>query len=546
MSNFYMILTDVGIAKIANSQLTNQTIDLTQIAVGDGDGAYYNPVQTATALKNETWRGNISSVSIDPNNANWIVVEGIIPSTVGGFTIREVGLFDSNNEMIAIGKVPETYKPTFEEGSSKDLHLKSILEVSNADAVTMKADPSVIIASKKYVDDKISIVTTNLTSVQQQVNKHIADNVKHLNYSIASGTNSYTASIQGIDSLGEGVSVKIKFTNENTGPCTLNINGLGAMPIRKANGNELLSGNIKAGQIMHLVYTGTVFQLLGEGGEYGTAGAPQVLEGYTVGREDGVIDGTMPNRGSVTSTINAGNSYTIPEGYHNGSGKVTANSLASQTLADATAANILYGKTAWVNGQKITGTIPSKAAATITPGTTNQTIAANQFLSGVQTILGDPDLIAPNIISGKNIFGVAGTARELKLSVGNVVHHNVIERVQTASTTSYVQISEPWKVNYGGMMRVSFNAWRPFNGTGNAYIRIYKNGVAYGKEWLTNYTLTDGGFYISYVEDLAVNAGDIFAFYGKGTMQTSATPDWMPMARSGKVMIEENKFIEPV
>lgn len=199
-----MILTNVGMAKIANAQLTDETVDLTTIAVGDGGGAYYNPVQTATALKNEVWRGNIHAVSIDDDNPNWIIVEGVIPSAIGGFTIREIGLFDST-DLIAIGKVPETYKPAMEEGSSKDLYLKSILEVSNASAVTLKVDPAVILASRKYVDDKIQIVSTNLANVQQQLATHLDDSKKWIratktsNQSIVSGTSSTAVTFEILD-----------------------------------------------------------------------------------------------------------------------------------------------------------------------------------------------------------------------------------------------------------------------------------------------------------------------------------------------------------
>lgn len=119
--------------------------------------------------------------------------------------------------------------------------------------------------------------------------------------------------------------------------------------------------------------------------------------------------GSMANKGAVNTALNAGGSYVIPAGYHNGSGKVTANSLASQTPATATASQILSGKTAYVNGNKITGTIPSKGAQTYTPKTTNQTIGAGQYLSGAQTILGDPNLVPANIVKGKTIFGVAGS-----------------------------------------------------------------------------------------------------------------------------------------
>lgn len=166
--NFYSILTAVGLAKIANAQVSGNKVNLTQIAVGDGGGTYYNPTQNDTHLKNEVWRGNIGSVEIDPENPNWIVIESYIPSTVGGFTVREVGIFDAEGDMIAIGKYPETFKPSLEEGASKDLLLRMIIEVTNASAVTMKVDPSVIIASRKYVDEKVGVVSNNLMQLQQE------------------------------------------------------------------------------------------------------------------------------------------------------------------------------------------------------------------------------------------------------------------------------------------------------------------------------------------------------------------------------------------
>lgn len=89
-----------------------------------------------------------------------------------------------------------------------------------------------------------------------------------------------------------------------------------------------------------------------------TAGKPDVLAGKViVDKEGDPLIGAMPNNGSVSQALNAGGSYTVPAGYHNGSGKVTANSLASQTSATATAAQILSGQTAWVNGNKLTGTM---------------------------------------------------------------------------------------------------------------------------------------------------------------------------------------------
>ena len=89
-----------------------------------------------------------------------------------------------------------------------------------------------------------------------------------------------------------------------------------------------------------------------------TATRSHVLSGYTAvtqDSDDDIATGTMPNRGAVSQALNAGDSYTVPQGYHNGSGKITANSLASQTPANAVASNLTSGKTAWVNGKLVTG-----------------------------------------------------------------------------------------------------------------------------------------------------------------------------------------------
>ncbi len=196
-------------------------------------------------------------------------------------------------------------------------------------------------------------------------------------YGVASGTNTYVATIIGITALTEGFTVRIKFTNANTGASTLNINSLGAKAIVKSNGASLSSGNIKAGQICNLAYTGSNFQLLGEGGEYGTATASDVLSGKTIGTEEGLATGTMPNHGALNQVLSINGNYIIPAGYHNGSGKVT---------------------------QSIT----SKGSQTFTPGTTNQTIAAGQYLSGAQTIEGNANLVEDNIKEGVNIFGKIG------------------------------------------------------------------------------------------------------------------------------------------
>ncbi|ASN68109.1 putative tail-collar fiber protein [uncultured Caudovirales phage] len=164
MANFYTLLTPIGLAKVTNAQITQSKVAISHIAVGDSNGTNYPPTGNETALKKEKWRGGVSSVAVDAANPNWIVVEAILPATVGGFTLREVALYDEVGDMIAIGNYPDTYKPVASDGSTMDLLLRTIIEVSNADSVTLKIDPNVIVASRKYVDDKIAPIQTQITN----------------------------------------------------------------------------------------------------------------------------------------------------------------------------------------------------------------------------------------------------------------------------------------------------------------------------------------------------------------------------------------------
>ena len=168
---FYTILTNIGKAKIANATALQTKLNITKLAVGDGNGAYYSPTESQTTLVNEVWRNNISSITIDENNPNWILIEAIIPATDGGFTIREAAVFDDDNNMLAVGKFPETYKPVASDGSTKDLDIKMILEVSNAANVTLTLDPTVIIATKKDIQNlqnQIASIKIPVTSVNSK------------------------------------------------------------------------------------------------------------------------------------------------------------------------------------------------------------------------------------------------------------------------------------------------------------------------------------------------------------------------------------------
>ena len=198
-------------------------------------------------------------------------------------------------------------------------------------------------------------------------------------YGEATGTNAKTITLDPAPtSYYDGLCFAFKNATQNTGAVTINVNGLGERPIKKPNGNDIAAGNLKANSVYTVRYNGTNFILQGEGGEYGTATASDVLQGKTIGTEDGLVDGTMPNRGAVTNTITTqGGEYTIPSGYHNGSGKVTA------SFANLTAENIKSG----VNIGGIVGTYLGKRFATGTKYSSGGELSVSQNFGFKPTII---------------------------------------------------------------------------------------------------------------------------------------------------------------
>jgi len=151
--NYYMVLTAVGAAKKTNKEALGQSLDLTELAVGDGSGAYVAPDQNWTALNNEVDRVAINQIYQDPDNATYLVVEAVIPQNIPvGYYIREVGIFDVDGDMIMVGAYPQTYKPTLAEGAARDLYIRAISEIGNTSSVELKIDPSIVLSTRQYVD----------------------------------------------------------------------------------------------------------------------------------------------------------------------------------------------------------------------------------------------------------------------------------------------------------------------------------------------------------------------------------------------------------
>ncbi|EFH7949023.1 phage tail protein [Escherichia coli] len=153
---YYAILTNQGAARLANATMLGSKLNLTQMAVGDANGVLPTPDPAQTKLINQKRIAPLNLLNVDPNNQSQIIAEQIIPEDEGGFWIREIGLYDDKGVLIAVANCPETYKPQLQEGSGRTQTIRMILVVTNTKAITLKIDPSVVLATRKYVDDKIS------------------------------------------------------------------------------------------------------------------------------------------------------------------------------------------------------------------------------------------------------------------------------------------------------------------------------------------------------------------------------------------------------
>ncbi|SEE26556.1 phage tail-collar fiber domain-containing protein [Pseudomonas kilonensis] len=167
MADYYTLLTDAGIAYETACKAAGTPIKLSQISVGDGGGTEYNPAATATALKREVWRGPLNALFQDENNPSWLLAEVTIPSDVGGWYVREAGIWTDTGILYAIVKYPESFKPVLAtSGSGKEFYIRSIFETSNAELVTLLIDDTVVKATRAWVTGYVADELAKLDSKQ--------------------------------------------------------------------------------------------------------------------------------------------------------------------------------------------------------------------------------------------------------------------------------------------------------------------------------------------------------------------------------------------
>ena len=152
MQKYCSIVTDIGEELIAKAVQENKKLNIVSLAAGDGNGTFYKPTSDMTALKNECWRGDIKSYSIDSISRNVIKVSGVVPSTVGHFVLRELALFDDNDNMIAMANAPDLLKAVLEEGALTEAVVYMRVAFSNTDVVNIQVNTSVVYATVQELE----------------------------------------------------------------------------------------------------------------------------------------------------------------------------------------------------------------------------------------------------------------------------------------------------------------------------------------------------------------------------------------------------------
>lgn len=153
---FKTIHTAAGLALMAQAEATGTPINLTHVAVGDGNGQPVEPSELQTNLARELFRATVNRVFQDPAEPKRFTAELVIPATTGGFVLREVGVFDADGTLFAVGNLPETYKPMLSEGAFADTVVRLEFMVTNASVVTLQVDPNVVVATRTWISNNVT------------------------------------------------------------------------------------------------------------------------------------------------------------------------------------------------------------------------------------------------------------------------------------------------------------------------------------------------------------------------------------------------------
>lgn len=164
MSTCNTLITKTGQSKLTAALTTGQPLLLTHMAVGDGAGRTVTVSQNQTSLVNEVYRGALNVLEVDPANPFQTIAELVIPASVGGWVAREAGLYDSTGALIAVASLPDSAKPYLTNGAAVDLTIRMTLQVGNTGVVNLVIDPSVVLATRKWVSDQLAALEARLAA----------------------------------------------------------------------------------------------------------------------------------------------------------------------------------------------------------------------------------------------------------------------------------------------------------------------------------------------------------------------------------------------
>ncbi|WP_272691683.1 MULTISPECIES: phage tail protein [Providencia] len=242
---YFALLTTYGEKVLAEATALGTKIELTHMAVGDGGGILPAPDTKQTKLVNEKRRAAINTLFIDSVNTNQVIAEQVIPENEGGWWIREIGLFDKSGLLVAVANCPETYKPLLAEGSGRTQTIRMILIISHTEAVTLKVDPAIVLATRGYVDDSVKTAieahvksrnhpdaTTSAKGFVQLADTLSADNTKAVTPKLATEINQ------------RAVNAQNSANAANTAATNANNNANGRVPSSRKVNNKPLSADI--------------------------------------------------------------------------------------------------------------------------------------------------------------------------------------------------------------------------------------------------------------------------------------------------------------
>ncbi|MGB9577917.1 MAG: phage tail protein [Halothiobacillaceae bacterium] len=307
---YFAILTTVGEAKLANATALGTQLQISRMAVGDGNGVLPTPNRSQIALLNERYRADLNTLQVDPLNASQIIAELVIPETEGGYWLREMGLYDAAGDLIAVSNCPPSYKPQLTEGSGRTQVLRMVLIVSSTAAVQLKIDPSVVLATRGYVDT-IAASMSNLITV------HMAEEDPHKQYKLR-GAFTYLNASTLLTAAHEGVIILDATAGDKTLTLPANDAAFGVRDLfirrRDNTGNRAkvqASGEDKIKFHTHLNAAGYAFLVLMGAGDWWHLRSDGAGGWWPIARRD---DSPLGRLSFETSTVIQPGGYGLPHG----------------------------------------------------------------------------------------------------------------------------------------------------------------------------------------------------------------------------------------